>query len=115
MTAQFYWQVSLGRVVGAELFTPPPKVDSQILVLARRPAPLFDVDAKPFFRLVKAGFGERRKTLRNSLSGGLHIDKPATEALLQAAGLDPNLRAQALTPEQWHTLYQACLSSSVFR
>lgn len=114
VTAQFFWEVSLGRVVGAALFTPPPKVDSQILVLKRRAAPLFDVEPKPFFRLVKAGFGERRKTLRNSLSGGLHLEKPETEALLQAAGLDPQLRAQALTLEQWHKLYQVCLDSAAF-
>lgn len=109
VTAQFYWHVSLGRVVGAKLFTPPPKVDSQILRLQRRGKPLFDdVDPKKFFRLAKAGFSERRKTIRNSLSGGLHLDKPATEALLKQAGLDGGLRAQALSLEQWHKLYVAC-------
>lgn len=109
VTAQFYWQVSLGRIVEAELFTPPPKVDSQILCLERRDGPLFaDVEAKRFFRLCKAGYGERRKTLRNSLSGGLHLDKPDSEALLQKAGLDPGLRAQNLTLEQWRSLYLVC-------
>lgn len=106
VTVQFYWKASLGRVVKAELFTPPPKVDSQILILHHRAKPLFsDVDPKRFFRLVKAGFGERRKTLRNSLSGGLHIDKARAEALLKTAKLDPGLRAQSLTLEQWHALY----------
>jgi len=77
VTAQFYWQVSLGRVVEAELFVPPPKVDSQIVALNRRSEPLYpDVDAKALFRLVKAGFGERRKTLRNSLSGGRRATAP---------------------------------------
>jgi 16S rRNA (adenine1518-N6/adenine1519-N6)-dimethyltransferase len=106
ITAQFYWDVSLGRVVKAELFTPPPKVDSQILILQRRAEQLFaDVNPKQFFRLAKAGFGERRKTLRNSLSGGLHLEKAETEALLAKAGLDPGLRAQTLTLKQWHDMY----------
>lgn len=107
VTAQFYWRVSLGRVVGAELFTPPPKVDSQILIMHHRRQPLFsDVEPRQFFRLVKAGFSERRKTLRNALSGGLHLAKPEAEALLKSAGLDAGLRAQALTLSQWHNLYR---------
>lgn len=108
VTAQYFWDVSLGRVVLAELFTPPPKVDSQILVLTRREVPLYpETDTKLFFRLVKAGFSERRKTLRNALSGGLHLDKPAAEALLQAAALDAGRRAQSLTLDEWHRLYLA--------
>jgi 16S rRNA (adenine1518-N6/adenine1519-N6)-dimethyltransferase len=84
VTAQYYWQVSLGRVVEAELFTPPPKVDSQILIMKYRPRPLFeDVDTKRFFRLVKAGFGQKRKTLENALSGGLAISKGQAKAKLR--------------------------------
>lgn len=110
VTAQYYWEISLGPVVAAELFTPPPKVDSQIVVLTRRPQPLFpDVDTKQFFRLVKAGFGARRKTLLNSISAGLHMDKPATTEMLQAAGIDPKLRAQNLSLDEWHDLYGAWL------
>jgi 16S rRNA (adenine1518-N6/adenine1519-N6)-dimethyltransferase len=108
VTAQLYWSVSMGRIVAAELFTPPPKVDSQIVGLVYRKQPLFpDVVPKLLFRLVKAGFGERRKTLRNSLSGGLHLSKDQTEDLLRKAGVDPGLRAQSLTLEQWHGLYLA--------
>jgi 16S rRNA (adenine1518-N6/adenine1519-N6)-dimethyltransferase len=107
VTAQFYWQVSLGEKVPAELFTPPPKVDSQILILKRRAAPLFeDVEPKAFFRLVKAGFAQKRKTLLNSLSSGLHIDRAATQALCATAGIDPKRRPQTLSLEEWHNLYQ---------
>jgi len=110
VTSQFYWEVSLGPVVGAELFTPPPKVDSQIAILTRRPEPLFpDVDAKDFFRLVKAGFGEKRKTLLNALSAGMRLDKMAVSSWLKAAGIDPQLRAQALPLEDWHKLYASKL------
>ena len=108
ITAQYYWHAGVGLVVSAELFTPPPKVDSQVLILIRRTEPLFsDVDTKAFFRLVKAGFSERRKKLRSSLASGLHISKPEVEMLLTKAGIDPNLRAQTLSLDNWHVIYQA--------
>ncbi|MGI0134659.1 MAG: 16S rRNA (adenine(1518)-N(6)/adenine(1519)-N(6))-dimethyltransferase RsmA [Candidatus Micrarchaeaceae archaeon] len=108
VTAQYYWNVSLGRIVKAELFTPPPKIDSQILVLHRRQEPLFPVlDARQYFRIVKAGFSQRRKTLQNSLSGGLYLSRTETEAILRIAGIVPTERAQALTLAQWHTLAEA--------
>jgi 16S rRNA (adenine1518-N6/adenine1519-N6)-dimethyltransferase len=107
VTTQFYWEVSLGRVVEAELFTPPPKVDSQILVLMRRTKPLFEsVDAKQFFRLVKAGFSQKRKTLQNSLSGGLAIGKDEAKAMLEAADIPIATRAQALSLDDWYALYE---------
>ncbi len=106
VSAQYYWEVALGRDVPARLFTPPPKVDSRILKLHYRQNPLFkDVDSRDFFRLVKAGFGERRKTLGNSLSGGLRLSKDETKNILQLAGIDPGLRAQALSLEDWHNIY----------
>lgn len=119
VTAQFYWEVSLGRVVVAELFTPPPKVDSQILILKFRNQPLFpDVEPQQFFRIIKAGFSQRRKTLLNSLSSGLHLDRLATERWLQTADITPNARAQSLSLDEWHELYkkfEACDSSSSTR
>lgn len=106
VTAQFYWEASLGPVVAAHLFTPPPKVDSQILILNRRES-LFDdtFDPKAFFRLVKAGFSERRKTLVNSLSGGLRLPKSEVGELLAAAAIDPKLRPQNLSLGEWRQLY----------
>lgn len=108
VTAQYYWEVGLGDVVPARLFTPPPKVDSQILALKHRSLPLFvDTDARSFFRLVKAGFSNRRKTLLNSLSGGLQLEKPAVHTLLESAVITPTARPQELSLEQWHALYKA--------
>ncbi len=108
VSAQFYCEVSLGPVVKAELFTPPPKVDSQVLVLKYRPEPLFGdgLDTKPFFRLVHAGFSQKRKTLENALSGGLHISKSEARQLCESADIAPNQRAQALSLENWHALYR---------
>ncbi len=105
VTAQFYWEASLDMVVGAQLFSPPPKVDSQILVLKRRQEPLFpDVDPKQFFRLVKAGFSQKRKTLLNSLSGGWALSREQAGALIEAAGIDPKRRAQTLSLQEWRDL-----------
>jgi 16S rRNA (adenine1518-N6/adenine1519-N6)-dimethyltransferase len=107
VTSQFYFDVSLGPVVKAELFTPPPKVDSQIVVLRRRAEPLFSgVEPNQYFRLVKAGFGEKRKTLLNSLSAGLHMEKDAARSWLESAGINPQLRAQNLSLQDWHELYR---------
>lgn len=106
VSAQFYWEVSLGPVVLAELFTPPPKVDSQVLVLTARPTPLFpDVDTKGFFRVVKAGFSNRRKTLSNSLAGGLHLSKQDISVKLAVAGVNPQCRPQELNLADWYKIY----------
>lgn len=103
---QFYWEVDLGMVVPAKLFTPPPKVDSQILILKRRDRALFpDVDERAFFRLVKIGFAQRRKTLLNTLSGGLHLERLAVVAACKSVDIDPQRRAQSLSLEEWHNLY----------
>lgn len=110
VSAQYYCEVSLGVFVPARLFTPPPKVDSQVLELRFRENSLFtDVDTKQFFRLVRAGFSQKRKTLLNTLSAGLALSKDDTKNMLAAAGIDPSTRAQALSLDQWHTLYQAWL------
>jgi 16S rRNA (adenine1518-N6/adenine1519-N6)-dimethyltransferase len=102
VSTQMYFEVAVGRVVPANLFLPPPKVDSQILILTRRAEPLFNgVDERQLFKVVKAGFSERRKKLRSSLSGGLGIPKAKTDELLQKAGIDSNLRAQNLSLQDW--------------
>jgi 16S rRNA (adenine1518-N6/adenine1519-N6)-dimethyltransferase len=110
VSVQFYCEAELGLVVPARLFTPPPKVDSQILILTYRDKPLFpDVDTKLFFRIVKAGFAQRRKTLLNSISAGLHLSREVTTDLLAAADIAPSTRAQNLSLGQWHALYMAYL------
>lgn len=108
VSAQYYCEASLGILVPARLFTPPPKVDSQVLELTFRENPLFtDVDAKDFFRIVRAGFSQKRKTLVNSLSAGLSIGKDQAREVLATAAIDEKARAQSLSLEQWHLLYQA--------
>lgn len=106
VSVQLYYEPQLGKIVPARLFVPPPKIDSQIVQLMKRPQPLFpDLEADQFFRVVKAGFSERRKKLRSSLAGGLGIGKGQADELLAKAGIDGNLRAQNLSLHNWHDLY----------
>ncbi len=106
VSVQLYYDCQLGQVIPAKLFTPPPKVDSQIVVLQRHPKPLFhDLDSQKFFRIVKAGFSERRKKLRSSLSGGLGLSKAGMDELLGKAKINGDLRAQNLSLQDWYKIH----------
>jgi 16S rRNA (adenine1518-N6/adenine1519-N6)-dimethyltransferase len=111
VAVQFYYEVSLGVEVPAELFTPPPKVDSQVLILTKRRTPLFGVDAKDFLRFVKICFAQRRKTLLNNLVNGLHISREAAQAISLRANIEPQRRPQTLSLEEWHSLFTASRAS----
>lgn len=114
VSVQFYCEAHAGLLVPAELFTPPPKVDSQILLLTRRQTSLYpDVHTKEFFRIVRAGFAQRRKTLLNSLSAGLHLSREETQEALEKAGVAPTTRAQNLSLEEWFGLYQAFVRDKI--
>lgn len=83
-------------------FYPPPGVESAVVrvdVHATPPVPAEDMDA--FFRVVRAGFFQRRKQLRNTLAAGLRRPSQEVAARLQEAGIDPRRRAQALSLEEW--------------
>lgn len=102
VSAQVYAEVSLGNIVPAKLFTPLPKVDSQVVILKTRGTPFFaGINEIDFFRIVKAGFSAKRKMLRSSLSGSLKLPKPEIEIILDQAGIDPNARAETLNLEAW--------------
>jgi len=106
VSAQLYYEPKLGPVVPAKLFEPPPKVDSQVIILKRRQMALFGkIDTKQYFKVVKAGFSGRRKKLRGSLSAGLGISKAEADELLKKASIDGDLRAQNLSLQDWHKLY----------
>lgn len=110
ISAQVYAEASLGDVVPAALFTPPPKVDSQVVILKTRETPLvLPKEEKAFFRLVKAGFSAKRKKLRSSLSGGLAISKTDAEMLLEKADISPDSRAEDLSIADWQRLLAANL------
>ena len=92
---QSYWRVTPLFDVGAGAFSPPPKVRSAIVRLTPRDIEL-NVENRPAFdKIVMAAFGQRRKTLRNSLRGIL------TESAIRAAGVDPGARVEAIDLEQF--------------
>ncbi len=105
LSAQLFAEASLGPVVPAALFTPPPKVDSQVVILKTRPVSLLgDLSQQDFFRVARAGFGERRKKLRSSLAGGLGLSKEAVDSLLAECSLSAEARAQELSIDDWKRL-----------
>jgi 16S rRNA (adenine1518-N6/adenine1519-N6)-dimethyltransferase len=105
VSSQVYAEVRLGEVVPAALFTPPPKVDSQVVILEMRQKPqVTPEDEKHFFRIVKAGFSAKRKKLRSSIASGLHISKPEAEKLLKDASISPEDRAEELSIDDWARL-----------
>lgn len=82
-------------------FLPAPNVDSAVIRLNIRKAPPFEVKSEEtLFRIIKAAFGQRRKTLANALTGAGY-DKERTGALLDAAGISRQARAEGLTLEQF--------------
>jgi 16S rRNA (adenine1518-N6/adenine1519-N6)-dimethyltransferase len=102
ISAQVFADVTLGDKVPAILFTPPPKVDSQVVILkTRQNTPFNDVNEADFFRVVKAGFSAKRKKLRSSLSGGLKISKTEAELILGRANISPDARAETLGIDDW--------------
>lgn len=105
VSTQVFAEVTLGEIVPAKLFTPPPKVDSQVVILKIRENPLTNgTDEATFFRIVKAGFSSKRKKLRSSLAGGLGLSKADAESILKKAGINPDVRAEALELTDWLNL-----------
>ncbi|HEU5370013.1 MAG TPA: 16S rRNA (adenine(1518)-N(6)/adenine(1519)-N(6))-dimethyltransferase RsmA [Ktedonobacterales bacterium] len=107
VSVQFYGQTRLIARVPASSFYPPPRVDSAIVRvdLYERPPLALDAAARErFFQVVRAGFGQKRKTLRNALMLGLDQPASVVEAWLSAADIDSRRRAETLSLEEWGRL-----------
>ena len=91
--------------VQAGSFYPAPKVTSAVVRMEIRPTPAVQVpDEKAYFALVRAAFGQHRKTAANSIAAGLKLPRPQVAAALEAAGLDPRVRPEQLTLEDFAAL-----------
>ena len=107
ISIQFYGQPRIVTRVPASSFYPAPKVDSAILrVDVHADAPLAADERESFFRLVQAGFSERRKQLHNSLTHGLHYKNERVRAWLTEAGIDASRRAETLSIAEWLHLWR---------
>ena len=83
--------------VSAGSFLPAPKVDSAVIQLTLREPEIRPADETVLFRVIKAAFAQRRKTVLNSLSSSMGTDKAAVSEILAAAGIEPSARAERLT------------------
>jgi len=108
VAAQWRWRARRLFDVPAAAFVPPPKVTSSVVQLMPRPAPLAPADPAVLERVVAAAFGQRRKMLR----GALKALVPSPEALLAAAGIAPERRAETLAIEEFCALARAFASGA---
>jgi 16S rRNA (adenine1518-N6/adenine1519-N6)-dimethyltransferase len=108
VSVQFFGQPRIVTRLNPAVFWPRPDVDSAVVRIDTYDKPPVDVpDAKTFFRVVRAGFGQKRKQLKNSISSGLRLDSESANALFEAAGIDSRRRAETLSLEEWASLTRA--------
>lgn len=111
LSVQVYGRPQVRAHIPAGAFYPPPNVDSSVLCVDIYVEPVIPFALlDTFFSLARAGFSQKRKTLRNSLSAGLRLAPSETEKMLAAAGIEPRRRAETLSLEEWRVLsgeYQA--------
>jgi 16S rRNA (adenine1518-N6/adenine1519-N6)-dimethyltransferase len=101
---QYYTEAELLFEVSREVFTPKPGVDSAVIRLTPRDLSADDPEASArMFRLVRAGFDMRRKTLRNSFASA-GFSEAALLAALETAGIDPIRRAETLSPRDFYAV-----------
>jgi 16S rRNA (adenine1518-N6/adenine1519-N6)-dimethyltransferase len=111
VSVQFYGRPSIVARIPAGAFYPVPKVDSAVVRIdlgEQRGIHLGEgVDETTFFRVVRAGFSQKRKKLRNSLGAGLALAPAEAAEALEQAGVDPGRRAETLSLEEWTSVAQS--------
>jgi len=108
VSVQFYGAPQIVTRLNPAAFWPRPEVESAVVRIDLHPAPPVDVpDERAFFRVVRAGFSQKRKQLRNALGSGLGAGKRRADAYLARAGLDPSRRAETLSLDEWAALTRA--------
>lgn len=107
LLVQYYTRSEKAFSISASAFLPPPKVDSALVKMWVLPRPAIPVkDERLFFLLVRAAFGQRRKTLKNALlqSVDFHLDRGSVRAILSEAGVKPLQRGETLSLEEFGRL-----------
>ena len=108
IAVRYYCEPKVLFQVSRGSFMPAPDVDSTVIRLDIRKQPTVDVKREEdFFRVVKAAFSQRRKTLSNTLSSGLSMNKTQIAELLERAGVASNLRAEQLSMQQFADIANA--------
>jgi len=101
VAVQYYTEPRIVRKVSRGAFLPPPDVDSAVVAMKMRQEPPVDAPRDLFFRVVKAAFGQRRKTLANALMAGLSMDRDTVTQVLARAEIDPTRRGETLSLEEF--------------
>ncbi len=102
VSVQFYGQPRIGMRLKRGAFFPAPEVESAVVCIDLYETPPMPVaDVAEFFRVVRAGFAQRRKQLRNTLAANLHVSPDKVVAALAKVGIDATRRAETLTLEEW--------------
>lgn len=106
VSVQYYAEAKILFPVSRGSFYPVPEVDSAVIKITynKQPAIHNKQEAKKFFRIARAGFSAKRKTLLNNLASSLHLSKKEVEEKLKAASIKPIARAQELSVEDWKKL-----------
>ena len=112
-SVQYFGEPRVICLVEKHKFWPSPKVDSAVLQVKVYENPAFPADQKRLFRLIKAGFGEKRKMLKNSLAGGLNVSMQLVETVISDSAISPTARAQELSLVDWHRLYDICVERDI--
>ncbi len=113
VSVQFYARPRALHKIPAGAFLPRPKVDSRVVRLDVRAKPAVpDVEPARFFQVVRAGFSQRRKQLRNSLSAGLSCTKEQADHWLTSSGIEPRRRAETLSLQEWGMLTRTVYGTS---
>lgn len=108
LSVQVYGNPEITARIPAGAFYPAPQVDSSVVRVRLFDEPVIKREMlKPFFRLAKAGFSQKRKTLRNALAGGMHWSPQKAADILQRAHIDPQRRAETLSLTEWGMLVEA--------
>ncbi len=109
VSVQFFGRAEIAARLKAGSFYPRPSVESAVVTITPHPEgpPLPPDDTVRFFRMVRAGFSQSRKQVKNSLAAGLHRDKESTARWLAGAGIDPRRRAETISVSEWLTLFRA--------
>jgi 16S rRNA (adenine1518-N6/adenine1519-N6)-dimethyltransferase len=110
LSVQVYGKPKIVGRIPAGAFYPAPNVDSSTLRVDLYAEPLIpSSQLDVFFKIAKAGFGQKRKMLRNALAGGLHLSSEKSGELLESSGVQPTRRAETLSLEEWGKLVEAYL------
>lgn len=107
LSIQVYGNPRVVLQIPAGAFYPVPKVDSAVIRVDLFSSPRVQSRyLDTFFTLIKAGFSQKRKTLRNALARGLNVSPPQVETMLKVVEIDPQRRAETLSLEEWQKLTQ---------